>query len=226
MKNLMKITLFILAFAFVLTGSSYAGSKPFEGIVTYKISYPDSDFDAQTMAALPKVATMYVKDNMIKVKVNTGFGATQTIVNTEEMTGTVLMDMMGQKFALKQSKEDFEKELNNIETEVEFLDESKEIAGYDCKKAIVKGSNKETGETFTYTVFFTEEIQTAGSNLTKPIFKDIPGMLMEYEIKNQGFTMFFTASDVNKKRISDDEFEIPEGYTLTTEEELRNNFGM
>ncbi|MCF8233750.1 MAG: hypothetical protein K9G67_02955 [Bacteroidales bacterium] len=225
MKNLIKFTLLTLAFAFVITGSSYA-DKPFEGIITYKISYPDSDFDAQTMAALPKVATMYVKGNFVKVKVNTGFGATQTIVNTEEMTGTVLMDMMGQKFAMKQSKEDFEKELNNIETEVEFLDESKEIAGYDCKKAIVKGSNKETGETFTYSVFYTEEIKSPGSNLTKPIFKDIPGMLMEYEIKNQGFTMFFTTSDVNKKRISDDEFEIPEGYTLTTEEELRSNFGM
>ena len=41
----------------------------------------------------------------------------------------------------------------------------------------------------------------------------------------QGMTMKFTAININKKKLSKKEFEIPEGYTETTKEEFRSNFG-
>ncbi len=226
MKKLSLFTVLFLAGLFILAGhQSYAGSKPFRGIITYKISYPNSSFDASVLSQLPKVLTVYISDPMIKTSINMGMGAQSSIINTEDQTTVELLDMMGQKFAIRTSAEENEDELNNFETSIDETGETKEIAGYKCKQVIVNVKDNESGVEFTSNVYYSTELVTPANKFQNPMFKDIEGTMLEYELEMQGMSMKFTATSIKKTKVSNKEFEIPEGYKETTKDELKSNFG-
>ena len=163
---------------------------------------------------------------MSKTEINMGMGKTIVIFNASEKAGTTLIDMMGQKLSIKMTSESIAKEMNDIpELKVDYLDETKEIAGYVCKKVVVS-ELKENGEKGPqHEVYYTEELGNGMLNAINPMFKDIDGVLMQYSSSENGMDMNFTAISVDKKRISDKAFEIPEGYKEVTEDELKSMFG-
>ncbi len=225
MKKSLSILSILIVTLIAFSNSSYAGSKPFKGIITYKISFPESDFDAETMSMLPKVATVMIKDNMMKTSITMGMGTQTSITNGKTNTSVSLIDMMGQKYAIRTTEEENMAELEKYETSVEETGETREIAGYDCKKVIVHVKNKETEEENNITVYYTDKYEIGNIYSDKAMFDKVDGLMLQYELDTRGMRMVFTATDVKKKKVSDDEFEIPEGYTETTQEELRRNFG-
>jgi hypothetical protein len=215
----------VLLFTFI-NASSFAGGKEFSGTIVYNITYPDSKMDAQTMAMMPKTLKIKIKGSMSRTEMSMGMGSTVIIFDSEAKSGVTLMDMMGQKFAMKMTAEDIQKEMKDKpETTVVNTTETKEIAGYTCKKAIVKmkenGSETETE----LVVFYTEEIASAKMNELNPLYKDIPGTMLEYSMNENGMNMFLTAISVEKEKIADSEFETPEGYKVVTQDELKGMFG-
>lgn len=220
MKKTMKL-IAVFLFAVIYSASSYAGDKEFRGIIIYNISYGD-DMDQSMAAMMPKTMKMFISGDKSRVEINTGFGNTVAIFNGSTNEALVLMDMMGQKYAMKQSSEETEKEMaENPETVVEVMGETKEIAGYTCKKAIVKVKGMDA-EHF---VYFTDELGTGSFNKNNPLYSGIDGVMLEYVSEEKGMEMNFKAISVEKKKVSDDMFEIPEGYNIVTEEELQNMFG-
>jgi GLPGLI family protein len=219
------ITAIILLLA-LASGQSFAGGKEFSGTLVYNITYPDSKLDAQTMAMMPKTLKMKIKGNMSRTEMNMGMGTTVVIFNSETRSGVTLMDFMGQKLAMKMTPEDLDKEMKETpEATVVNTSETKEIAGYMCKKAIIKmkenGSETETE----LVVFYTEEIASAKINEVNPLYKDIPGTMLEYSMNEKGMIMQLTAISVEKEKISDTEFETPEGFKEVTQDELKSMFG-
>jgi hypothetical protein len=131
---------------------------------------------------------------------------------------------MGQKYAIKQTAQDIEKEnADQPKGTVNVTNETKNIVGYICKKAIV--TSDEDGVKSTFEVWFTEELGGKDANFDDPLYKDINGVLMEFIIKNPQFSMKLSATSVEKKTIAAKDFEIPADYTLTTKEELKSKFG-
>jgi hypothetical protein len=61
--------------------------------------------------------------------------------------------------------------------------------------------------------------------MNNPFFQSIEGVMLEYSMKENNINMQFSAVSVEKKKISDDEFEIPEGYKVMTKSEFQNMFG-
>ena len=60
----MKKTLFfcsILLGTLLFGSSSAISGKPFEGVITYKITYPDSKFSESQLAMFPKVLSVSIK---------------------------------------------------------------------------------------------------------------------------------------------------------------------
>ena len=223
MKNNLKKTgiLFLLVF---LGPAVLMAIKPFEGVITYNITYPDSKFTESQLKMFPKVLTVEVKGMKSRTELNTGMGNQISINDCSEKTVINLIDMMGQKFAIKKTTQDIEKEIaKEPAAKVTVTAETKMIAGYSCKKAIVTTDND--GEKTTYEVYFTSEIGGKGANFDNPLYKDIDGVMMEFLRKTPQFTMKFAASAVEKKAVAAKDFEIPEDYKLTTEEELKTKFG-
>lgn len=220
MRTLTKICIAVIS-PFLL--SSFTPAKDFTGTVVYNISYEMENMDPQLASFLPKTMKLTVKAPFSKSEINMGMGSNVSIFNAETKTGVTLMDMMGQKFAIRISDAEVNKELEAAgDVEVVKLDETKEIAGYACKKALVKV--KETGDELI--VFYTDELSTGLENSNNPIFKDIDGLMLEFQMVQKGMSMHFTAVSLDKRKVNDDEFEVPEGFEEITKEEMESKFGM
>ncbi|MCF8302106.1 MAG: DUF4412 domain-containing protein [Bacteroidales bacterium] len=223
-----KLTLIAMATIFVLAMQSCSifkkGSKEgFEGVVFYTIDYPESDFGDEIKSQLPMGMTVYIKGNMVKSDISSAMYNQTIITNRETNQVDQLMELMGQKFHITKSAGEIKKELENApETEVEHLDETKEIAGYKARKVKIT-QKKENGEQI-YTAWINKEL---GSNFlaTSNVMQKVDGFPLEYEFDAARLTMHLTASKVERKNIKDKVFDIPEGYEKVTEEELKNRFG-
>lgn len=210
-------------FLFLVSAVLLAG-KPFEGVVTYKISYPDSKFTEAQLNMFPKMMTVSVKGAKARTEMNVGGGVVTEILDYISKTKIALINMMGQKFAIKQTAEEIEKEnAGQAKGIVTVTNESKNIAGYNCKKAIV--TTDDDGVKTTFEVWFTDEIGGKDANFDNPVYKDINGVMLEFTSKTPQANMKFTATSVEKKAVSPKDFEIPADYTLTTQDELKSKFG-
>jgi len=105
-------------------------------------------------------------------------------------------------------------------TTIKYLDETKVIAGYKCKKAEVTIKTKE-GVEDTFIVFYTTEIPV---NETKTTFEGLNGFPLEYNIAQGGIKMTFSTKSIEKSPIPDSKFELDkEGYKETTLQELQKS---
>ena len=215
-----------ILFTIMITGllTPVFGQKTFEGVITYKISYPDNKFTESQMAMFPKILTVTIKGEKSRTDIQTGMGNTIEISDFATKTKTTLLDMMGQKFAIRSTWEEIQKEMESeAKGQVQLTGETKVIAGYTCKKAIVTVDDK--GTKYTFDVFFNSELGPKAANFDNPVYKDIDGVMLEFSMHTPQFTMKFTATAIDKKSIPAKDFEIPQDYTLTTKEELKSKFG-
>ncbi len=222
-----KSTLFSLLLVFtIISGlTTLQAGKPFEGIITFKISYPDTRFTESQMAMFPKIFTITIKGGKARTDLQMSMGNQSVIIDYTNKSRVSLINMMGQKYAIKETTQEIETELaEQPKPTVEYTAETKTIAGYTCKKAIV--IVEEDGQKTSYEVFFTEELESQNVNFDDPLYRDIKGVMLEFSMKaQQEFNMKFTATAVEKKSIPAKEFEIPADYILTTKEELKSKFG-
>lgn len=214
----------VLMSSFLLVSFATIAGKPFEGMITYKITYPDSKFTESQLAMFPKIVTVLIKGTKAKTEYQTNMGSQIEIADYTEKSKIGLINMMGQKYAIKQSAEEIEKEnAQEPKATVELTNETRVIAGYTCKKAIV--TQDDDGVKTTFEVFYSPELGSKLANFDNPLYKDIDGALLEFSLKTPQISMKFTATSIEKKSIPNKEFEIPADYTLTTKEELRSKFG-
>ena len=218
----MKV-LSLLAMAFLLPLTTiFAQQNEAHIIFDIKMESSEPEIEAQlAMLGGSKLEIMF-KDNWARQSFSMGsMMKTTTITNSE--TGEALMliaGMMG-KFASRTSADDISED-DEDDVEVELLDETKEIVGYTCKKAILID---EDGNESTF--WYTEDImkpQTDGK-----YFKGaIPGMPLEFNVVTPQLTMTMTATELNKKvKKSKDMFsmDIPEGFQEKDIDELQGAMG-
>lgn len=184
-----------------------------EGKIAYKIDLSQTDIGMlqKQMLEMAKL-TISFKDAFVKTDFDMGMVATTVIADGNTKTGLMLFSMMGNKTASKMSAEDFsQKEKTKGKYTVEYSDETKEIAGYKCKKANVKLENGTT-----LSLFYTEDIQPAKMN-TDFTYEGIKGFPLEMQIDMNGMKVNMVATSVDGAPLPADYFSmtIPEGYTET-----------
>ena len=218
-KNLSFAWLLLAIFAI----SSFAASaKEFKGVITYKITLSGSGVTDEMKNMMPKTMTMSIKGNKARSEMVMMMGKTVSITDGDAKETITLMDMMGQKIAVKSTSKEIEEELaKSPKTTVNVTGETKDILGYTCKKAIITFEGEDTE----IIVYYTEELGSSTLNFDNPQFKDINGVMLEFEMPNEQFSMQFVATSVEKKDVSDSDFTIPEGYQVKTREEMQGMFG-
>lgn len=222
MKTSAKILLVIMAVAISVTGYSQKKAKPFKGIVTYGITYEGEELDAATQAQLPTEVVVSILGQKIRNEQISPYYSMASISNLEDGSAIVLIDAMGMKVAVNQSKEDIDANIEEAgleDPEIKFLDETKEIAGYTCKKAeVISGDD-------VIEVYYTEEVNVPEGMNDNNGFKGINGLLMEYSINQEGMIMIMTAKEVKKGKVNKGMFLIPDDYEIKSMEELGGMFG-
>jgi len=204
MKNL------TLAIAIILSSFSIIAQE-FEGTITYEMVYENLSPQMKPMAGmLPKLATVEIKGELSKTTTpNPMGGEYNVIINSTTGKTLTLMNLMGQKYATEMNPEDIKEE---DKPEIEYTEETKEIMGYTCKKAIA--TDKDNNE---IEVFYTEEIDAKVSSSVD----GIKGFPMQVVISQDMFTMTQTVTKIDEGRVKKIKMEVPSDFELKTLEELQ-----
>lgn len=205
----------------VLNVSAQKGNS-FEGTIAYSISFEGSGLPPEALTMLNGAESVtYIKGDKRRVDMNMAIQSTTAIMDTKAKQIVTLMDIMGQKYLIRMNEADLKKEEEKApETSIKYLDETKMIAGYSCKKAEVTVKNKE-GKEEVVNVYYTNEIPTSDM---KSAYKGLKGFPMEYAMNQGGIKMSFTTKSVSKEPVADSKFEIPkEGYKETTMEDFQKS---
>jgi len=219
-----KLFLFSVLSVIVLTLNAQKAKNDagFEGTITYAVT-TEGEFDANTKAQLPTEVVWTFKGPKSSMLMKTGFGNITIIANADSKEQVVLYDMMGQKMAIKSTKEETEKALAEIpETKVTETTETKKILNYNCKKVQVSDDKNNTMD-----VFVTDEIQVPNANWNTQ-YKNIKGLMLEYSQKgnpDSDAKMIFTAKEVKKSKVKDAVFEIPSDFKQMSMTEFKQMFG-
>lgn len=218
-----RLTILAITVAAVFAATASKAQRVFsEGKITYDINV-DVPPAQQQMAGAFKGSTMVltIRNYMTRSDMHTGMMNNSTIVNTKENTAVSLLENGGNKYLIRMSKEDLDKQREKYEG-VSFVprEGSKQIAGYNCKHA--EGKLKD-GSTFT--VYYTPDLAPENTNYNKQ-FTGLKGLPLQYEMTmRNGLKMTLTANNVDLSPVPASLFDIPSsGYRELTMEEVRQMF--
>jgi len=216
---IMKKRIYLFIAFVVLIGFQneiYAQKGLSEGKVIYTITYPDMEMDPQMVAMMPTESVVFFKGAMSRTDLSMGMGiSSSSIMNSKTGEIVALTDMMGSKSAMKMTTDELKKSKNQNKTPdpvITITNETKEIAGYKCKKAIVKNADN------TQEIYYTDEINSISAATLD--WKEIKGFPMEYSIDQNGLKMKFAAKSVTPEKVADTIFVIPADYKMVTQEEM------
>lgn len=213
-KTILALSLFLLC----VINVDAQNKSNFEGVVTYSISFEGSGLPPEALAMFKGAETViYLKGDKYRTDMIMPMQSTSSIVDNKNKNSVTLMEIMGKKFLIRMKEDEIKKEQDAAkETTIKYTNETKVIAGYNCKKAEI--SVKE-GKGAVINVYYTDEIL---NNDIKPVYKGLKGFPLEYSANQGGMNMKFTAKSISKTPVADSKFEIPKtGYTETTVEGLQ-----
>lgn len=195
-----------------------------EGYIIYDMKMEGiSAEDAAMMGDMESRTTF--KNGKSLIEATSMMGSTQVLLDESGML--MLQEQMGNKFGLKQTKEEMEKEAakskdKTPDPKIEYVDETKTIAGYECKKAIVTMVGKDKKE-IKSEVWYSDkfEAQNTGSVKGKSAPR-VKGMPFEYSMNFGPMKMKYIAKEVSTDPVSDSKFVLStEGYPMKTIDELK-----
>jgi GLPGLI family protein len=205
----------ILCAGFLCMSLFAVAQKQFEGTVTYTLDISGEGLPPeakQMLAGSEMIVAM--KGDKARTDMNMTMQKTTAISDAKTKTSFVLMDLMGTKYKIVSKADE-----KQPEVKVKELPETKEVAGYKCKKAEVTME----GQTEPITVFYTEDILNTGYNSQ---IKGIKGYPLQFEVNQGGMKISYTAKSVSKDKIEDSKFVIDtKDYKEVTKDELTKMMG-
>jgi hypothetical protein len=216
MKRILTIAfLFCLPMAVVF---AQGNTKKFTGTITYRITYPAANTNPM-IASLPTTLDMQIAGNKARIEMMLPFGNNTFIINGDDFTITRLVDLETGKYFVKKTKEDFTMKSTPM---IIPLKETKNVAGQNCKASeinVVEGNKSSKAK-----IYYSDELGTNNIYFNTEV-RSIAGIMLEFEYNIMGIPVQLSAISVNPGRVSNKQFEIPSGYTETTEAKLREMRG-
>lgn len=193
------------------------------GALTYAITIETDDPEMQMVKAMLMNSQMeiYYSPKHTAITMRLGMmSATRTVSDLKaKKSVTIVESAMGNFFA--KSTIDDKVDLDPADDiEVKLVNETKVIAGLECKKALVTDSDGNE-----YTIWYAPKLNFPILNRFD-IAKNakIPGAMVEFELAQQSFSMKFTLISYKDKIENQEVFNmsIPEGYTEMSPEVLQS----
>lgn len=204
--------------------------------------------------------TTWLKNDLVKTFSENETGRTTVIRDNSKKITTTIMEMMGRKngfYATDAEQEEMRKKMDSMmqrrgqgsgftglgvapEFEVVYLEGSKKVAGYDCKKALIIASRGNARKDST-PVWYCPEFKIQGVSSTGGSMGGFGGFVsaaangmdklngfpMEYE-RNMGRGRKMTVQVtklVTDKEVSDKEFEVPKDIEVKPMKDMQNGGG-
>lgn len=213
------------------------------------------------MSGMEAQTTMYYREDFSKTESTSDFGNNIIITDKKNKKTTTLTEAMGRKSGFYSTEEDdiaMRARMDSARNlrrdslekagitfsrpqkpEIEYTNETKKIAGYTCKKAILKSKNQR-GEMNSTIVWYTPDFKMAdgfsfGGSTGRGMMSmagvngldQIEGFPMEYQMeRNNGMKMHMIVTKVQLDAVIDDKvFEIPKGYDIKPLKDMQGGEG-
>jgi GLPGLI family protein len=191
-----------------------------EGSIEFEASAVDPNNPMADLA--PNKMIEKFKDHKIVYEMSAGMGLMNMSIVSDYSNKTVtqLIKLLNKKYAAITNSDEIQKERTSSKMKIQKTNETKVIAGYKCKKAMVSfEDNSHPG----FDIFYTDEIELDKPNWSNG-FGDIDGVLLEYQLKRYGLELRFTARKVAKSKVEESDFETPGDYKIISQKELEELF--
>jgi len=218
MKKLILTTAVFVTAVFSVFGQKTSGQVSYDVFV--------STDDPQTQSYISNmegsILELFFQEGKIKSELFMGeFMTTTTISHKDKDTALVLLDGMMGQIAMKSTENDMsdEEKLAMSKRDVELVDETKEVLGYQCKKAIVTGADDKEA-----VIWYTTEIVPSYRG-GQYMYEDIPGVPLEINSSWGKMDLKMVAFEFKKKIKKPEKIfsmEIPSGFVLKTAEDMKN----
>ena len=183
-----------------------------ECTVTYQISLEDSNLNKDVKLALQNSSKIvYIKGNDSRVDLNSPSLLQSVIYDKTNGSAVILREFGSNKFMTKLTSNEWRlanKQYDGLT--IHFVNESKTILGYECKKAvlILKDSS-------VFNIYYATTIAPSVREFEYQ-FKDVPGFVLEFDVKEQGASIVrYKATKINLSPVQASKFDIPtSGYRL------------
>ncbi|HTA28287.1 MAG TPA: DUF4412 domain-containing protein [Bacteroidia bacterium] len=197
--------------------SSSTSSSNFEGVLTYEVNAgaglpPEVGNMLKSM-----VMSTYIKGDLSRTEESMAGNSNIVIADNKKPNDPImLISMFGHKYAVRRNDSMKKAEEANI-PKIEYIDSTKQIAGYSCKKAKITLNLPKQG-TSVSDVYYTTDIPYADP---QGQFKGLKGMPMEFSVSMSGLNLTFSVKTVEKKALADSLFTIPADYKQVSLDELQ-----
>ncbi|MEM9280020.1 MAG: hypothetical protein AAGA76_15750 [Pseudomonadota bacterium] len=206
---------FLLLTACFLAGCNgeLFNGKISEGIIEYQVSYPLEDPDNGMLSFYPDRLIMKFKEHKYKAHLDAGMMEACYIADISKREVVNCLKLLTTRYAVVMDEATVqEHNARYPKAYITETEETKEIAGYTCKKAHVRFEGDSLAP---IDVFYTEDIKIKDPNWCNP-FPGIKGVLMEYQIMEFDLLMHMQAVSVRPKKIAEEEFELEQNYEVLT----------
>ena len=193
-----------------------AQKKVFEGTIVYDIVIETGTNEPNISDASGNaMTTVYIRGNQSRTDMVNALGNESTIYDMKTGHAVILKEYSGQKLMITLTKENWEaKNRANGDIVFEPTDDTRNIAGYACKKAIAKYKN---GKSFS--VYYAPDLVPANRDYN-PTFRNLPGIVMEYEMENRKMKFKYKVAKISFDPVPAAKFDFPKaGYRLQTYDE-------
>jgi GLPGLI family protein len=191
MRNQFVVIALAVIFLATSCGKTDKSNAITSGRIDYKITYLNTDIDKKTQNILPTRMKLMFNEKIASNNIEgfMGIYKLHAVTNFHTRKCSTVLKVFEKQYLFKGSRDEQMCCFDNMEGMViKWTDETKMIAGFNCKKCIIR--LPETGESID--VYYTEEIDLKHPNSTNP-YKEIKGVLMEFELKLSYLRMRFVA---------------------------------
>jgi len=222
MKNIIKITLISSALIFCIFSSIFCNklksdTKPDEGVITYEITYLDSERENPIIALLPKEMIVKFKDNKTATIIEGFMGFFEMTFVTDKNKSFTLLKIMGNKYYSEIDSNSLNFGYEKMQgLTVKKINETKLISGFKCNRAQIV-CDSISSEPFN--VYYTNDISIKNPNAASP-YSGIEGVLMNFKVNLNNINMSMNATKVVSEDIDDAVFSIPQEYKKVDKSEM------
>lgn len=215
----------VLSFQFVSCDRTVENEGMSEGYIDYEISYLQNSLKTIPTELLPKkMVYKFRNENTIqKIDGFLGFFSIFHLVNKKKSINSTFLKIRNHKYCYPGNKGEMIVGFDTMEgMEITPLPESKEIAGFEAKKALISFP---CGTRNSFYVYYTEDIPLKNPNASNP-FKEINGVLLEFQLKFHNLDMLLVAKDVVFQPVNKKEFNSPEEFKSIPKSEMERIIGL
>ena len=218
MRNLLVTPIIAL---FILTAS--CNNTDFRhritsGRIDYKITYLNDDLDNKTMELLPKRLKLIFNEKQANNNIEgfLGFYKLNALTDFHSRKCSTILKVFDKHYIFKGRRDEQMCCFDTMDDmEITETNETKNIAGFNCKKSIVHLPS--TDETFV--IYYTDEIYLRHPNSTNP-YKNIKGVLMEFELNLLYLKMRFVAEKYRALNEDDQQNNLPENMKVISRDQM------